>query len=300
MSIPASQLVRIVPGVLGAGGSGLALNGMILTNNSALPAGAPRLFSSPAEVAGVFGITSTEAAMADVYFTGYEGSTQRPAGLWFAYYDTGAPVTPTFDVPPEVDISLALGQGTGSTGVLVFQVSNVPPGGTVLWSLTGVTTLNGTIAIDPTTATSEEVAIDLTDTIVTPFADCMTVNCVVTAPSGVTTLTQAVSSVSSGVSIIELSPPDYLNSVSISNPPQTMSYIATAPSGSTFSWGVSDGADVTGGNVVIDGDPTAQTVTADWSGGVTATPGADFFDLSCAVTFGENVYNLLSQIAGTA
>ena len=55
MSIPASQIVPVVPSVLAAGGNPLALNGMLLSQNPLLPVGAPIPFYSPASVAAYFG-----------------------------------------------------------------------------------------------------------------------------------------------------------------------------------------------------------------------------------------------------
>jgi hypothetical protein len=55
MSIPASNIVQVVPSVLSAGGNPLALNGLILSNSPNLPVGAPIGFSSPAAVLAYFG-----------------------------------------------------------------------------------------------------------------------------------------------------------------------------------------------------------------------------------------------------
>ncbi len=90
-SIPASAIVNVVPGVLGVGGSGLDLVGLILTNSTRVPIGAPVRFASAAAVAAYFGPTSTEAALAAVYFAGFTTSTIKPAAVLFAQYPT-APV----------------------------------------------------------------------------------------------------------------------------------------------------------------------------------------------------------------
>ena len=55
MSIPASSIVSVVPGVLAAGGNPLALNGLFLTQSTNLPIGAPMAFSSAAAVLAYFG-----------------------------------------------------------------------------------------------------------------------------------------------------------------------------------------------------------------------------------------------------
>ena len=55
MSIPASTIVSVVPSVLAAGGNPLALNGLMLSQNTALPLGAPVSFPSLAAVQAYFG-----------------------------------------------------------------------------------------------------------------------------------------------------------------------------------------------------------------------------------------------------
>ena len=86
MSIPANQLVNVIPGVISAGGNPLAFNGVILSENLLLPAGNPSSFSTALDVADYFGATSLEAKMAEVYFTGYTNSTQIPTALLMARY----------------------------------------------------------------------------------------------------------------------------------------------------------------------------------------------------------------------
>ena len=93
MTIPASKLVTVNPGVLSAGGASFGFNGVILTNNVLLPAGPPVPFASYDAVKSFFGSDSIEAEMASVYFSGYEGGALLPTTLYFTYYDTAAPFT---------------------------------------------------------------------------------------------------------------------------------------------------------------------------------------------------------------
>lgn len=90
MSIPASTLVSVVPGVLGAGGNPLDFNGVILSDNSLLSNGAPTSFANYAAVAAFFGASSIEAKMASIYFTGFNNATQIPSALLFARYPNPA------------------------------------------------------------------------------------------------------------------------------------------------------------------------------------------------------------------
>ena len=60
MSIPASAIVQVNPGVINAGGQALALNGLILTANTAIPIGSVQPFASSTAVSAFFGASSTE------------------------------------------------------------------------------------------------------------------------------------------------------------------------------------------------------------------------------------------------
>lgn len=91
MSIPAKKLVEIIPGVVGVGGAALALSGLMLTADIAVPIGTIKQFSEAPAVAQFFGPLSPEASLAAVYFAGFEGSTQKPGNLLFVQYPT-APV----------------------------------------------------------------------------------------------------------------------------------------------------------------------------------------------------------------
>ena len=89
-SIPASNLVAVQPGVIGAGGSPLSLNAVFVTQNSALPIGAPVPFATLVAVQNYFGPGSTEANLASVYFGGFNGATQLPGTLYFVRYAASA------------------------------------------------------------------------------------------------------------------------------------------------------------------------------------------------------------------
>lgn len=89
MSIPASDIVTVNPGVIGTGGNPLSLNGVMLSKSAYLPTGAVRTFASADAVSAFFGPSSTEYAMAQVYFLGFDNSTLKPGTLIFApYVDT--------------------------------------------------------------------------------------------------------------------------------------------------------------------------------------------------------------------
>lgn len=86
MTIPASDIVVVNPGVVGSGGNPLALNGVILSQSLLLPAMAVRSFASPDAVKAFFGASSAEYAIAQIYFLGFDNSTIKPGTLYFAPY----------------------------------------------------------------------------------------------------------------------------------------------------------------------------------------------------------------------
>jgi hypothetical protein len=86
MTIPASEIVQINPGVLSSGGTPLALNGVILSTNILLPTDSIMSFGSAAAVSSFFGAASSEYAASQNYFLGFDNSTLKPGRLYFAPY----------------------------------------------------------------------------------------------------------------------------------------------------------------------------------------------------------------------
>lgn len=89
-SIPASQLVNVIPSVLGAGGNPLSLNAVFLTTDDSIPIGTVQAFTSLEAVQDWFGPTSIEATLAGIYFSGYENAITLPSTLYFAQYNSAA------------------------------------------------------------------------------------------------------------------------------------------------------------------------------------------------------------------
>lgn len=86
-TIPASQLVQVNPGVLSAGGRALDLVAVILTSGTRVPIGAVPEFADAADVGSYFGLSSTEYALALVYFNGYDNSHVKPSKVYFTQYN---------------------------------------------------------------------------------------------------------------------------------------------------------------------------------------------------------------------
>lgn len=89
-SIPASQLVNVVPSVLGAGGNPLSLNAVFLTSDGSIPIDAVQAFATAEDVGDWFGLDSIEYALASVYFSGYDGALTLPSTLYFVQYNASA------------------------------------------------------------------------------------------------------------------------------------------------------------------------------------------------------------------
>ena len=79
-SIPASKIVNVLASVLGTGGTALALNTVVITDNSVYPIGQ---YSTAADVAAVWGYGSKEHTFALTYFAGYACQwSLKSAPLW--------------------------------------------------------------------------------------------------------------------------------------------------------------------------------------------------------------------------
>lgn len=90
MTIPASQLVNVIPSVLTAGGNPLSLNAVMLTRSASVPIGDVVGFASLIDVEDYFGPTSIEATLAGKYFAGFTNCTSLPSLLYFAQYNENA------------------------------------------------------------------------------------------------------------------------------------------------------------------------------------------------------------------
>lgn len=129
-SIPASEIVKVIPNVIGAGGSALDLSGLFLTDSGRVPAGTVASFASQAAVAAYFGALSTEATLATVYFGGFDGATQVPGAMLFAPFWTAN--------------AKAFLRGGSLAGMTLAQLQAVPSGALTL-NIDGTAVTSGTI-----------------------------------------------------------------------------------------------------------------------------------------------------------
>jgi len=87
MTIPSSQFVGATPSVLNAGGAGLVLNGLFMTESLLMPTGTVSSFSGSSAVGAFFGLASPEYAASLIYFAGYSTATLAPSAMLFAPYN---------------------------------------------------------------------------------------------------------------------------------------------------------------------------------------------------------------------
>lgn len=90
MTIPASDIVQVNPGVVDSGGNPLALNGLIMSQSAYIPTASVQSFASADAVSAFFGPASAEYSLAQIYFLGFDNSTAKPGALLFAPYAAAA------------------------------------------------------------------------------------------------------------------------------------------------------------------------------------------------------------------
>lgn len=89
-TIPASQIVSVIPNVLSPGGTALEMNGVLLTTSTRVPIDEVMQFATVADVGEFFGLSSIEADVAVNYFAGFNNSNIKPSRVWFAQYNPNA------------------------------------------------------------------------------------------------------------------------------------------------------------------------------------------------------------------
>lgn len=137
-SIPASQLVRVTPSVLSAGGQALDLNSIFLSQDAAVPVGQVISFPTAAAVSAFFGASSDEATLAAVYFAGFEGATILPSNLYFARW-TDASVAAYLRSGSLASVTLAQLQAFSGTVIVPINGKTVTSANINLSSATSFT-----------------------------------------------------------------------------------------------------------------------------------------------------------------
>jgi hypothetical protein len=115
MTISANNIVNIIPGVEGATGEQLALNGLMLTTSVRVPTGAELIFNNAPEMNDFFGATAIEAVWGTIYFNGFTGRTQIPSEILVARFPAGGAAAWLLGGPFD---TLTIPQVQGITGTL--------------------------------------------------------------------------------------------------------------------------------------------------------------------------------------
>ena len=124
-SIPASEIVTVLPSVLGAGGTAMALNAVIISDDVKFVA---KEYSNTDAVGNDYGTTSDKYAFAQIYFNGFTGSTVKPSALFISKYsavDSAAKLTGASLR------SMSLDQLKAITGAISVTIDGVLKTGTV-------------------------------------------------------------------------------------------------------------------------------------------------------------------------
>lgn len=90
MTISASQIVKVTPRVISAGGTDLEITGLLLTTNPLTVFPGVTSYTSAAAVGAYYGTESAEYNAAVKYFLGYNNSFRKPRRLNFARMATSA------------------------------------------------------------------------------------------------------------------------------------------------------------------------------------------------------------------
>lgn len=145
-SIPASAIVNVIPGVLSAGGDGLVLNGLMLTQNARVPIGQVASYASATAVGAALGAASVDQTWATVYFNGYENSDALPTALLVAQYNLAA--VGAYMRTGNIS-GLSITQLQAISGTLSILVDGTAKSGTI--NFTGLTSFSAAAASIATT-----------------------------------------------------------------------------------------------------------------------------------------------------
>ena len=124
-SIPASEIVTVLPSVLGAGGTAMALNAVIISDNVKFVA---KEYSNADAVGNDYGTTSDKYKFAQIYFNGFTGSTVKPSALFISKYSAVASAAKLTGASLR---SMSLDQLKAITGAISVTIDGVLKTGTV-------------------------------------------------------------------------------------------------------------------------------------------------------------------------
>lgn len=124
-SIPASEIVTVLPSVLGAGGTAMALNAVIISDDVKFVA---KEYSNADAVGNDYGTTSDKYKFAQIYFNGFTGSTVKPSALFISKYSAVASAAKLTGASLR---SMSLDRLKAITGAISVTIDGVLKTGTV-------------------------------------------------------------------------------------------------------------------------------------------------------------------------
>lgn len=124
-SIPASEIVTVLPSVLGAGGTAMALNAVIISDDAKFVA---KEYSNADAVGNDYGTTSDKYKFAQIYFNGFTGSTVKPSALFISKYSAVASAAKLTGASLR---SMSLNQLKAITGAISVTINGVLKTGTI-------------------------------------------------------------------------------------------------------------------------------------------------------------------------
>ena len=124
-SIPASEIVTVLPSVLGAGGTAMALNAVIISDDVKFVA---KEYSNADAVGNDYGTTSDKYKFAQIYFNGFTGSTVKPSALFISKYSA---VNSAAKLTGASLRSMSLNQLKAITGAISVTINGVLKTGTI-------------------------------------------------------------------------------------------------------------------------------------------------------------------------
>lgn len=124
-SIPASEIVTVLPSVLGAGGTAMALNAVIISDDVKFVA---KEYSNADAVGNDYGTTSEKYKFAQIYFNGFTDSTVKPSALFISKYSA---VDSTAKLTGASLRSMSLDQLKAITGAISVTIDGVLKTGTI-------------------------------------------------------------------------------------------------------------------------------------------------------------------------
>lgn len=153
-TIPISQVVQMVPGVIAGGGTPSKLSGMVMSEDASIAPGQILQFFDALDVSNWFGPSAPETVMANMYFPGIVNGGQLPFVLKFASVATAPTSAGVFGAALS---TLTLSQLQALSGTLIVTTAALHTSSTI--NLSTATSFTNAASIMTAAFTSSDFAI---------------------------------------------------------------------------------------------------------------------------------------------